>query len=251
MRIAIAGATGLVGRRLTTAARAAGHDVLELSRAQGVDLTSGAGLDLAGVEAVVDVTNSPSVEQGPATEFFTAVAERLGAAAGEAGVRRTVVLSIIGVDRTPQDGYFVAKLAHERAAREHAPGVHVLRAAQFHDFAGQILGWTRQGDTATVPDLPTQPVDLGVVVDALLALATGADQRDHGELAGPRPERLPDLVRRLVAARGEDVTVTATAPSAEAAAGAALPGPDATLAGPDFDTWLTREVPAGAAAGPR
>ena len=38
MRIAIAGATGLVGRELTAAARTAGHDVVELSRATGIEL---------------------------------------------------------------------------------------------------------------------------------------------------------------------------------------------------------------------
>ena len=183
MRIAIAGATGLVGRELSSAARKAGHDVVELSRATGVDLVEGADdrLDaaLAGVEAVVDVTNSPTVEQAGATEFFTAVGERLGAAATRAGVGRTVLLSIIGVDRTPEDGYFVAKLAHEHATRRHAPGVRVLRAAQFHEFAEQSLGWGRAGDVATIPDMPVQPVALAEVVRVLLELATEA------ETAGP------------------------------------------------------------------
>ena len=147
MRIAIAGATGLVGRELGIAARKAGHDVVELSRATGVDLVAGSDAELdralAGAEVVVDVTNSPTVEQDGATAFFETVAERLGAAATRAGVTRTVLLSIIGVDRTPEDGYFVAKLAHERATRRHAPGVRVLRAAQFHEFAEQSLGWGR------------------------------------------------------------------------------------------------------------
>ena len=47
MRIAIAGATGLVGRDLVPLARADGHDVVGISRARGVDLDAGTGIDEA------------------------------------------------------------------------------------------------------------------------------------------------------------------------------------------------------------
>ena len=242
MRIAIAGATGLVGRELTGAARSAGHEVVELSRAHGVDLVDGPDeqLDtaLAGADVVVDVTNSPTVEQDGATSFFGTVAERLGAAATRAGLGRTVLLSIIGVNRTPEDGYFAAKLAHERATAEHAPGARVLRAAQFHEFAEQSLGWGRHGEVATIPDMPVQPVALAEVVRMLLELAIEPERAPLLELAGPRRERLPDLVTRLVEARGDRVRVEAVAVSAAVRDGALLPGPDAELAGPDFATWL-------------
>jgi NAD(P)H-binding len=276
MRIAVAGATGLVGRALSSAARGAGHDVVELSRADGVDLVDGPedriDAALTGADAVVDVTNSPTVEQDGATAFFTTVAERLAVAATRAGVGRTVLLSIIGVDRTPEDGYFVAKLAHERAARRHGPEVRVLRAAQFHEFAEQSLAWGRDGEVARVPDMPIQPVALSEVVRVLLELATGpvgppvvaggAPAQPAGgpssepsggparapllelpdvlppELAGPRPERLAELVGRLVSARGERLRVEPVAVSAAVRDGALLPGPDAQLAGPDFAAWL-------------
>ena len=231
MRIAIAGATGLVGRELGSLARKAGHEVVELSRATGVDLVDGADRQidavLTGVDAVVDVTNSPTVEQDTATAFFSAVGQRLGAAASRTGVRRTVLLSIIGVDRTPEDGYFVAKLAHERATERHAPGVVV-----------QSLGWTRHGDVAAIPDMPVQPVALAEVARMLLDLATEPVGASRVELAGPRPERLVDMVTRLVAARGEQVRIEPAPVSAAMRAGALLPGPDAVLAGPDFADWL-------------
>ena len=242
MRIAIAGATGLVGRELGSLARKAGHEVVELSRATGVDLVDGADTQidavLTGVDAVVDVTNSPTVEQDTATAFFSTVGQRLGAAASRTGVRRTVLLSIIGVDRTPEDGYFVAKLAHERATERHAPGAVVLRAAQFHEFAEQSLGWARHGDVAAIPDMPVQPVALAEVARMLLELATEPVGASRVELAGPRPERLVDMVTRLVAARGEQVRIEPAPVSAAMRAGALLPGPDAVLAGPDFADWL-------------
>ncbi len=242
MRIVIAGATGLVGRDLGGAARAAGHEVVELSRAAGVDLVDGpdAKIDaaLAGADVVVDVTNAPTVERGAATAFFTTVAERLGAAAECAGVARTLLLSIIGVDRTPDDGYFGAKLAHERATQRCAPGARVLRAAQFHEFAEQSLGWGRDGDVAAIPDMPMQPVALAEVTRRLLEMATESSDAPLVELAGPRLERLPELVTRLVAAGGEELRVEAVAVSDAVRGGALLPGPDAVIAGPDFDEWL-------------
>ena len=49
MRIAIVGATGLVGSALVRAAQAAGHDVIALSKESGVDVLQPEGLaDLLG-----------------------------------------------------------------------------------------------------------------------------------------------------------------------------------------------------------
>jgi hypothetical protein len=123
MRIAIAGATGLIGSQLTALAREAGHEVVEIARETGFDLLSpDSGLEqaLAGVDTVVDVTACP-LDQ--AATFFPTVARNIGTAATAAGVRRSVVLSIVGVDRSPDYDYYVAKLAQEQAYRETAPGV--------------------------------------------------------------------------------------------------------------------------------
>jgi len=72
-RIAVAGATGRVGRHIVDVLHAGGHEVVAISRSNGVDVITGDGLvpALEGVETVIDVTTGPSPEQGPATEFFT------------------------------------------------------------------------------------------------------------------------------------------------------------------------------------
>jgi uncharacterized protein YbjT (DUF2867 family) len=243
MRIAIAGSTGLVGRNVVTAATAAGHAVIELAREKGVDLTSPDGLAerLTGADAVVDVTQGPSLDESKATAFFTTVARNLGGAARTAGVARTVALSIIGVDQVPDYGYYVAKLAQEHAVMEHAPGAHVLRAAQFLDFPAQMLDWNRDGDRVVVPEMRTQPVAVEEIARVLVAMADGSETRTHVELAGPRSEDLADLVRQVVAHRGERVTVETTRESTAMASGACLPGPDAIIAGPDFATWLAKQ----------
>jgi uncharacterized protein YbjT (DUF2867 family) len=239
MKIAIAGSTGLIGSQLTRLARSEGHDVVEIARETGFDLLDPAGLDtaLAGVDAVVDVTQSPTLEEDEATSFFTAVAGNLGRAAASAGVTRTVVLSIVGIDDMPDYGYYVAKLAQERVARAVAPGISVLRATQFHDFAGQMLQWGTQDGVAHIIDVPTQPVATSEIVRALLDLATDTRARDM-QLAGPQRIDLVDQVRRLVERTGSDVRVEPTAAPASMAGGAMLPGPDAVVRGPRWDEWV-------------
>ena len=65
-RIAVAGATGRVGRHVVDVLHEGGHDVVAISRANGVDVITGAGLAaaLAGVEVVIDTSTGPSAEQG-------------------------------------------------------------------------------------------------------------------------------------------------------------------------------------------
>src|SRR3982750_613148 len=115
-KIAVAGATGRVGRHVVDVLKAEGHDVVAMSRSGGVDVVTEDGLAeaLEGVECIIDVATGPSPDQEAATEFFTAASRNLQEAGERAGVRRMVVVSIIGCDRFTA-GYNAAKVAHERA----------------------------------------------------------------------------------------------------------------------------------------
>ena len=212
--------------------------MVPLTRAAGIDLTNPVGLEeaLAGADAVIDVTNQ--LDYATAADFFATVGTNLGDAATRAGVARTVVLSIIGIELVPEHPYYVAKLAHERAHLDHSPGLRILRAAQFHDFPGQAIGWGRDGSTTTVDDMLSQPVEVGEVARAMFELATGEREGDVVEIAGPRPEQIAELARKVVARRGEDLTVIAREAFDPIKNGALLPGPGAVIAGPTFDEWL-------------
>ena len=242
----MAGASGLVGSQVVQVASAAGLEVVSLSRASGADLTVAGSIGdrLEGVDVVVDVVRSPSMDEHRAVDFFTRVAANLGSAARAAGVRRTVVLSIVGVDRSQDYGWYVATLAHERATREQAPGARVLRTTQFHEFPGQVLQRARRGDRAVIMQMPTQPVDSHEVARLLVELALDDDSGDV-QLAGPRREDLVDLVRRLVLLRGDDVRVEAGPAPASMAGGSVLPGPDVLIRGVDWQTWAEATVARG------
>jgi uncharacterized protein YbjT (DUF2867 family) len=247
MRIVLAGATGLVGRRVEALLDAAGHEVVGLSRAHGWDLSSPVDQEsltelLIGAEALIDVTNVITQDRDEAITFFEAVARHLAQAAASARVQRAVLLSIIGVDGIPHDAHYVGKYRQELAYRQHFPDVRVVRAAQFHEFPGMALAWGRDGDRAVVPDFPVQPVDVEAVVRVLIEAAAVAPAWMTLELAGPRQERLPDLASRLVRARGEHIQVVRGPASPELAAGACLPSGDALIAGPSFDEWLSALV---------
>jgi len=243
MKIAIAGSTGLVGTQLAELARERGHEVVGIARQTGFDLLVGGDEltnALQGVEAVIDVTQSPAADE-TAAEFFVQVAKNLGGAATAAGVGRTVVLSIVGADLSPDYGYYVAKVVQEDAMREHAPGTTILRATQFHEFAGQMLSWNTADGVAKIWDVPIQPVAISEIISVLLDMATGAVTGDV-DLAGPRRENLVDLVRRFATHAGSDVAVEAIAGPDSFAGGSMLPGPNAVVRGPDWQTWLDAQA---------
>src|SRR3954462_333521 len=156
-KIAVAGATGRVGRPLVEILESRGHDVVAMSRSQGVDVVSGDGLDeaLAGVHTIIDAATGPSPDQAEATAFFAASARNLQRAGAAAGVKRIVVVSIIGIDRF-HGGYNSAKVAQEQALLEGPLPVRIVRAAQFHEFVEQLVGWTIQDGVAYLPEMQTQ-----------------------------------------------------------------------------------------------
>ena len=259
MKIAVAGATGRVGRHVVDVLKAEGHDVVAMSRSSGVDVVTGQGLALAltGVECIIDAATGPSPDQKAATEFFTAAARNLHQAGERAGVRRMVVVSIIGTDRFTA-GYGAAKIAHEKAMLSGPIPVRVLRAAQFHEFVAQLVEWGRQGEVSLVPSMRIQPVAARTVAQALADLAAdpesapapGSSEVPMLEIAGPREENLADLARLLVARRGDPLRIEGASDPADPdrdlyETGALLPGPDAILAGPTFEEWLnsTSDVP--------
>jgi uncharacterized protein YbjT (DUF2867 family) len=249
-KIAVAGATGRVGRHTVEVLEEAGHDVVPMSRSTGVDVVTGDGLSeaLEGVETIIDAASWPTNDQEPATEFFLASSRNLQEEGERAGVQRIVVVSIIGADRFTK-GYIASKVPHEEAMRSGPIPVRILRAAQFHEFVPLFLEWGRQGDVIYVPEMRTQLVAARTVAEALAELANGsapaaeASGRPIPEIAGPREESLVDVAKLVAARRGDSVRIEVVSDpddpeQALYASGGLLPSPHAVLAGPTFEQWL-------------
>ncbi|HEX3955887.1 MAG TPA: NAD(P)H-binding protein [Trebonia sp.] len=218
MKVAVAGGTGVVGRLTVEAVRGNGDEPVVLARSTAVELVSGNGLaeSLAGAGAVIDVSNIASTRASVVSEFFEATSRNLMRAAAQAGVRHLVALSIVGVDHVPF-GYYEGKLRQEEVLAGSPVPVSILRAAQFHEFPGQYLARS-SGRFVVVPKWRTQPVAAREVAAALAALATELpvpmSPVSMSELAGPRQENMADLVRQVLAARGDGSRADASATSA-------------------------------------
>src|SRR5215813_10634254 len=115
MKIVVIGGTGLIGSKAVPMLRQGGHEVVTASSKTGVNSITGEGLTeaMAGTQVVIDLTNSPSFEDRAVLEFFQTSGRNLLPAEAAAGVRHHVALSIVGIDRTPDNGYFRAKVAQE------------------------------------------------------------------------------------------------------------------------------------------
>jgi uncharacterized protein YbjT (DUF2867 family) len=251
-KIAVAGATGRVGHHVVDVLEEQGHRVVPISRSVGVDLITGEGLAdaLDGVECVIDAATSPSPEQQPATDFFTTATRNLQQLGSQAGVRRIVVVSIIGVDRSTA-GYGAAKQAQEQAMLAGSIPAGILRAAQFHELVPQLMEWGRQNGATYVPKMRTQLVAARTVAEALAALATtpestsapGSDSTPIPEIAGPREENLAEMARLFASRHADPVQIEEVSNPDDPDRhlyenGGLLPSPHATLAGPTFEEWL-------------
>ncbi len=239
-RIAVAGATGTVGRQVVDSVHRHGAEAIVIARSTGVDLTTGTGLDqlLEDVDVVIDVTNIVTQNRRRATTFFQASTRHLLAAEQRLGVKHHVLLSIVGIDRVGL-GYYQAKVAQEDLVRQGPVPWTILRATQFHEFAAQMLG---HRPLAVIPSMLSQPLAARDVADELVSLATAPAAGMAAEIAGPRQERVPDMARRLASATGSrSLVLTMPLPGATGRGmrtGALLPtgpGPRGTQT---FDQWL-------------
>jgi uncharacterized protein YbjT (DUF2867 family) len=247
MKVAVVGGTGLVGGHVVRALGRFGHEVVVVSRAAGVDVLSGEGLPdaLDGCETVVDVLNLPAQSADEARELFGRATRHLLAAEEEASVRHHVLLSILAVDRVEGNAHYAGKREQEKLTAAGPIPATVLRAAQFHEFAGMVASWTLRDGVATVPPLLVQPVAASDVGDVLAEVATGPPTEETIDLAGPEPQDLVDMARRTLDARGQSVRLVPTwggAFGVEMAGNVLLPDPSARIAPTTFDEWLATQA---------
>lgn len=248
MRIVIIGGTGLIGSKVVARLREEGHDAVPASPASGVNTLTGEGLAevLAGAAVVVDVSNSPSLENTAALHFFQTSTANLLQAEAAAGTRHHVALSVVGTNRLAESGYFRAKLVQERLIERSPLPYSIVHATQFFEFLEGIADAATVGNTVRLAPILVQPIAAEDVGRAVASVSVAAPVHGIVEVAGPEQFRLDDLVRRKLSVRGDPRELIAD-PRARyfgAALGerTLLPGEDPALGEIRFVDWLGLSV---------
>ncbi|MGX9790472.1 SDR family oxidoreductase [Mycobacterium sp. MMS18-G62] len=244
MRIVVIGGTGLIGSELVHTLSESGHDAIAAAPSTGVNTLTGEGLSevLAGAAVVVDVSNSPTLDDS-AMEFFRTATTNLLAAEKNAGVGHHVALSVVGTDQlAPQSGYFQAKLLQEKLIGDGPVPYTIVHATQFFEFVKTLADSATVGDTVRMPPAYFQPMAAADVAEGLAIAAVNNPVNGITEIGGPQAFLLPDLIRTALTARGDTREVVAD-PEAQywgidIEERTLVPGDGATLFETRFEDWI-------------
>ena len=205
MKVVVIGGTGLIGSKVVAILRQGGHEVVAASPKSGINTITGEGLAdaLAGAQVVVDLANSPSFADQAVLAFFETSGRNLHAAEAKAGVRHHVALSIVGTDRTPENGYFRAKVAQEKLVETSGIPYTIIRSTQFLEFLGAIADAAAVGTTVRVSPGLFQPIAAEDVAAIVADVALAPPRNGIVEIAGPERAPFDTFVARYLEAVGD------------------------------------------------
>jgi uncharacterized protein YbjT (DUF2867 family) len=246
MRIIVVGGSGRIGRKLVQQLQMRGHETSAASPSSGVDTMTGAGLNatLADAQAVVDVTNAPSLDDEAVLKFFQTSTRNLLAAETAANVKHHVVLSIVGVERMLESSYMQAKTAQENLVRAGDVPFSILRSTQFFEFIGPLVAVNTIRNTVYLPPAFLQPVAADDVAEALADITTGGPVNDVIEIAGPERFHFDELIQQFLSAAGDSRQVSIDTQAqyfgAKLEEASLLPGDNIRIGSIRFADWLDR-----------
>jgi len=246
MKIVVIGGTGLIGSKTVAILRQGGHEVIAASPKTGINTITGEGLKeaMAGTQVVVDLANSPSFEDKAVLEFFETSGRNLLTAEAAAGVRHHVALSIVGTDRTPDNGYFRAKVAQEKLIEASGIPYTIVRATQFLEFLGTIANSSADGNTIRLSHGLFQPIAADDVAAIVADVALAKPRNGVVEIAGPERAPFYEIIARYLKAVGDPREVVSD-PEARYWGGrveerSLVPLGEARLGRIGLDEWLRR-----------
>jgi uncharacterized protein YbjT (DUF2867 family) len=243
-KVVVIGGTGLIGSKVVAGLTEEGYEAVAASPDTGVNTLTGEGLAevLKGASVVVDVSNSPSFEDKAAMDFFTTSTNNLLKYEADAGVKHHVALSIVGIDRMTEVGYYRAKIAQEKLIKESSIPYSIVHATQFFEFAKGIADSATDGDTVRLAPIQIQPMAADDVARAVIRVAVRPPLNSTEEIGGPEVLTLVEFVREGLKARNDPRKVVID-PDARFFGAALsrmslLPSDSARLAGTRFEDWI-------------
>jgi uncharacterized protein YbjT (DUF2867 family) len=247
VNVVVIGGTGLIGSLLVARLDEDGHEAVPAAPNTGVNTLTGEGLAevLKGAAVVVDVSNSPSFADDPVMEFFRTSTTNLLKYSADAGVGHYVALSVVGTDRLLESGYFRAKNVQETMIRGSGLPYSIVHATQFYEFAKAIADFSMIDGVIHLPSALIRPMAAEDVAAGVGRVAAGAPLNGIREIGGPVQYRLDELVRKVLAAKGDARRVVTDEQARYfgvlLSERTLLPGPNAELAEITLDDWLARQ----------
>src|SRR3954468_7653672 len=246
MKIVVIGGTGLIGSKTVAILRQGGHEVVAASPRSGINSVTGEGIKkaVAGAQVVIDLANSPSFENKAVLDFFETSGRNLHAAEAAAGVAHHIALSIVGTDRTPDNGYFRAKVAQEKLIEASGIPYTIIRATQFLEFLGTIAATSADGNMIRLSPGLFQPIAADDVAAIVAEVALAPPRSGIVEIAGPERAPFDEIVARYLRAVGDPRQVVSD-PEARYFGGrveqhSLVPLGEARLGRTGLDEWLRR-----------
>jgi uncharacterized protein YbjT (DUF2867 family) len=246
MKIVVVGGTGLIGSKVVEKLKQRGHEAIAAAPGTGVNTITGEGLKgaMAGAQVAIDLANSPSFEDKAALDFFETSGRNLLAAEAAAGVGHHVALSIVGTDRSPDIGYFRAKVAQEKLIETSGIPYTIVRSTQFLEFLGGIAASSTDGSVVRLSPGLFQPIAADDVAAIVADVALAAPRNGLVEIAGPERAPFNEIVARYLKAVGDPRKVVRD-PEARYWGGrveerSLVPLGEARLGRIGFDEWLRR-----------
>ncbi len=248
MKIFINGGTGLIGSKTAARLRDGGHEVVAAAPQNGINSVTGEGLAGAvmGAQVIVDLSNSPSYDAEAVLEFFRTSTSNLIAAAKANGIKHYVILSIVGTERLPENGYFRAKLAQEDIVKSSGLPFTIVHATQFFEFLGAMLNSWTVGDKVVVPPAQIQPIAADDVADVMAEAAIAAPRNGTLEIAGPERLRIHDAIAKYMTAtadtRAIEVSPNVTYFGGKLADATLVSDQEPRLGRVDFGQWFASQT---------
>ena len=247
MKIVVIGGSGLIGTKVVTQLRQAGHQVIAASPATGINTITGEGLAEAmnDTDIVIDLANSPSFEDNAVMEFFQTSGRNLLAAELNAGVKHHIALSIVGVDIMQNIGYMRAKKAQEELILQSGVPYTIIRSTQFFEFLAGIANQATDGNEVHLSNVKFQPIAAEDVAAFVTKYALAEPANGRVEIAGPERFEMYDIAAKYLQHANDPRKVVPNGKPAyfggEITPEALVPAGLADLGAVNFETWWTNQ----------